>query len=672
MTPEVLEGMREDNRYGTLGQVLPTPPEGGSVVYAYARDDKQGRRPAGVGSDNDYVQGLLKAYTTVFFPGRYNVGNLELENGQRLIGVYEGGNKAILRGTTPIARNWSAVSGGKLWRLPYTGANASLPDADVPDGPTRSTRCADNGDACLRKRNLFIDARMAYHAKSKAAVGTNSTSAREWYFDDANDVLYLERERDDTEASIRDLSYSLSTEDRAFSNAGGLAAFARDVYVANLAFFGYAEQAFTTGHSWKVERCEFIYNHREGVELRGDSNFLVRNHFYNNSNIGIKGTTNDSRVVYNRINNTNFFGLFRQSWQAAGLKVTQNAGLEVAHNYVHDNNCNALWTDVYAVSTSYHRNLVERNPRGIHYEISRGGNIYQNVINDSGDFDVLITGAHDTRVHSNTVFGARNGITLKQSRRDFYPVNSINPSRDACVGVIAGKDLRPDCNEQIRDITVDSNKVTVTREADKPVGILVELPCNGENGFVYPTDDYLGRRFYTNPDYGLVFDRNYYVVPDQERGSGPPLPYNKTVRHFASWGDSSRLCPGKPGSRNGTFGVWRSKIGRDANSCVGRYVPDGQALQPRDLGAAAGLDAITVAPVPLADELTLRAPDAVLADVRSVSLVAVDGRTYVVSDGATGAAGPEWPLALPDLPAGVYALQIHAATSVRTVPVFKQ
>ena len=674
---------------------------GSNAVYA---------NPSGRYDHTNYLQGLINSldtangqYTIVLAPGTYRVGELRLTDKLRLLGNGgANGEKVVFKATTAISGTWAPanVAGKKAWRLAYTGA-----DETITTGDGTSTQCAD-GAACQYKRNLFVNTKMAYRVGTESKFGVTDSKnpgrnfTRDWYLND--DTIFLEwlpSDGDHTNgnATINGKYYEIATYDKAFAgeDLGGDNALKKNVTINNITFFGYAENAFTAGDNWQILHCEFTYMHREAVDLRGKAVKVEGNHFYRNNNISISGRTNSKETVqgpadassvitYNRIERTNFLKLFDKKWQSAALKVTRNRNLEIAFNYVFDNDeAVGLWVDVYADDVHIHDNVVRNNYRGIFYEISTRGEIYQNVIENHSSSGIIVGNSNHTNVTNNTVYDAETGILINQDTRDYLPKNSDDPND--CVDSDTSGDEAEYCDSQIRDIDVLRNKITIVGECDKEdnykdcnklVGIRVDIQPNTDEYLIKNKYyNYLAERFYRNPNYDINFNNNHYIFPKRSDSDT----WRESEVFYAVWDDT---FPQGQGTQTVSFDEWSQNTPypngpkRDTYRCIEQYFPNAasRTTAPIQKSVIANEPTVTAYPVPFDDQLTVNIESLALKDIQQVSLVSLDGAIHRIDPKDLHLTNSRKSLiiALPQLAAGMYFLRINSSNEIKTVLVMKQ
>jgi hypothetical protein len=178
---------------------------------------------------------------------------------------------------------------------------------------------------------------------------------------------------------------------------------------------------------WVIRDCEVHHNVGAGVTF-GNKTQLINNNIHHNDQIGVRGNGDSVLVQGNEIayNNPDWHYDFEGTGREfGGTKFATTHGLVVRGNYVHDNNGNALWTDVDNVDALYENNRSVSNAgAGIFHEISYQAIIRNNVTTGNGFArgwifgpGILISASPDVEVYGNSVSGNKMGIIGIQQDR---------------------------------------------------------------------------------------------------------------------------------------------------------------------------------------------------------------------------------------------------------------
>jgi parallel beta-helix repeat protein len=174
-----------------------------------------------------------------------------------------------------------------------------------------------------------------------------------------------------------------------------------------------------TGNNDTIRNSQFDYNGQEGIHASNANNLLVKN----------------SETAYN---NTLPGKQFDPGWEAGGNKFAHTTGTVVNGLVSHNNIGSGIWFDVDNQNATIENSISHDNGQGIHYEISYGGKIYNNLVyknqykNDTLNFDptqlepsapmaygIFVSSSAGVQVYNNTaVYNDRSGISVSGPVRD--------------------------------------------------------------------------------------------------------------------------------------------------------------------------------------------------------------------------------------------------------------
>lgn len=280
--------------------------------------------------------------------------------------------------------------------------------------------CQPDYPLCGWDQDLFINNVLQTKATSKTNLAAGS-----WYFDHANNAVYLP-------ANPEGLTVELSMTPYAFyGNAAG-------VKLTGIVVEKYANTAQTgaiggdnwetgLGTGWSLQSVESRWNHGAGAFL-GSGASVSDCYFHHNGQLGIKLTGSNASLSGSEIAWNNQQG-FLTSWEAGGGKFTDTENLLVQSNYVHDNLGEGLWTDTDNIDTTYANNTVEDNQTGgIMHEVSYAAVIKNNTVSGNApdelvwleNAQILIQNSSSVQVYGNSVEVPANGgnaITIVNQNR---------------------------------------------------------------------------------------------------------------------------------------------------------------------------------------------------------------------------------------------------------------
>ena len=183
---------------------------------------------------------------------------------------------------------------------------------------------------------------------------------------------------------------------------------------SNASAFAQQEAAVTLSSNSSIENCDIQYADFAGLSM----GYLTTNTTALNCNVSNNGNSgvNTSSSYNFRITNVSMKGnntrKFNALWHAGGFKGTTKSYGVVENCEVAFNNGTGIWFD-YANSGStivIRNNYIHDNgpvDAGIHFEVSKNGLIYNNVIIDNSRRGIYLSGADNTQVFHNTIVGSR-------------------------------------------------------------------------------------------------------------------------------------------------------------------------------------------------------------------------------------------------------------------------
>jgi parallel beta-helix repeat protein len=324
-----------------------------------------------------------------------------------------GRSGADLNGSKVLS-NW--VESGSYWIT--TGA----PAQDRPYGdPT--LYCADPTTGCVYPQDLYVN-NMPYVHKLSLPI-----TSRQWYFDYANDMIYLSQ-------SPIGQTVELGVTRQAFSG------YVNHVTIQNLIVEKYATPLMAGaigpyGSNWTITSNEIRLNHGAGIKPQHASdNYeqILRNSVHDNGQQGIAvGGGIGTLVEYNTIARNDYALVLSE---AGGGKISATVDVQVIDNRYTDNNSVGLWADSGATGSLFTGNMISGSQLdGVRYEISHYGIISNNtLINNAQDRstgvcegnarEIVLADSDNTIVSGNVITTSCAGITLTQGSRNLE-VNDV-------------------------------------------------------------------------------------------------------------------------------------------------------------------------------------------------------------------------------------------------------
>jgi endo-1,4-beta-xylanase len=326
-------------------------------------------------------------------PGLYRLTeSISPKAGDRLIGA----PGAILNGSKPVT-NW--MQKGSLWIA--TG------QTQHSESHWKSTWPPLANPPAQFNEDLFLDGKQLRRVLSTAEVVPGT-----FYFDYDAATIYIadppaghELESSAVEAGVR-------------SKAPGIT-------VQGLTIEKFTSAGISLGSDARIENNETRYIHGLGIQFSSGAR-VVHNKTHHNGMYGMTGAGESPLVEDNEIAYNNTAGYHTANggcWAAGGAKYVYTRNMVVRGNYVHDNYCAGLWSDIDNIDTTYENNRIENNwAQGLFIEISYRGAIRNNVIRGNFGTGILFNSSSDQDVSGNQISdnGAGktdNGVAVHPSIR---------------------------------------------------------------------------------------------------------------------------------------------------------------------------------------------------------------------------------------------------------------
>lgn len=209
----------------------------------------------------------------------------------------------------------------------------------------------------------------------------------------------------------------------------------RDLYFRHSCTASYKRQgcAIEIGQGNIVEDCDIRWCDFGGVSLSwnlADSK-VIGCFVSDNGALGVMAPGSPAFLIQNCTVLMNNYRNFQQDWHAGGIKATSNCYGTIENCEVGENNGTGIWFDDARTSqpkvTRY--NYVHDNgPKegGIMFEISKYGQIYNNVLVNNGHRAIYISASDEAQVYNNTVVNSmtRAGIEVDGVPRQGYTLTN--------------------------------------------------------------------------------------------------------------------------------------------------------------------------------------------------------------------------------------------------------
>ena len=196
------------------------------------------------------------------------------------------------------------------------------------------------------------------------------------------------------------------------------------IAVQGLTIEKFTEAGISAGSNSLIQDNEVRYVHGSGIRF-GSGARVLRNRTHHNGMYGMTGAGDNPLVEGNEIAFNNTAGYHTKNggcWAAGGANFVRSDHLVVRGNYVHDNYCAGLWSDIDNIHTTYEDNRIENNyAQGLFIEISYAGVIRNNVITGNMGTGILFNSSSDQDVHGNRL--AHNGAGTPDNGVAVHPAN---------------------------------------------------------------------------------------------------------------------------------------------------------------------------------------------------------------------------------------------------------
>jgi parallel beta-helix repeat protein len=423
------------------------------------------------------VAGHQPGTTYCFAPGLYRLTQTIVpKDGDRFIGA----SGTILSGAKVIA-NWTKE--GNLWVA--TGQTQRSPLSWKREWPALVDLTAQYNE------DVFLDDRPLTRVLSAAEVGSGK-----FYFDYDAATIYI---GDDPLGQIVECSSltigirgagkkvdATRPEDLSESNRSARA----NIVIEGLSVEKFIEAGISLGQHAIIRNNEARYIHGSGIRF-GTGAQVLNNRVHHNGKYGISGSGAGVLIEGNEIafNNTaNYHVANGGCFDSGGTKFVLTDHLVVRKNYVHDNYCGGLWSDMYDINTIYEGNRIEHNyTEGIKIEISYATVIRDNTISGNMGNGILISSSPDLEAYGNTI--SDNGVGSP-------PENAAHEPADWHGGIVIVQQRRgsgPHGDLLAKNIYIHDNTITM------PIGV------------TGPTKALGNRSVFTQNN---RFDKNHYKVPE--------------------------------------------------------------------------------------------------------------------------------------------------------------
>lgn len=404
----------------------------------------------------------------------------------------------------------SEIRGSDVWKDWERDGDFWRSRKALPHFPQVKVRCIPGTSRCLWPEQVFFDGRPLRQVDSEPGSGQFAVDAgrhvllkddpggqlvevtvrRHWVLGEADNV------------TVRNFTM------RHASNAG------RSGAVMN------RPEAVSGGYDgWMLQDNRLSDAHGAVVNFDNATGLRVLgNDISRGGQLGVQGSGSGEIISGNKIHDNNTEG-FDWEWEAGGIKTSYADNVEVSSNEIYRNKGSAVWFDIDSRNNTISDNRIYDNARyGIHYEISEGGRIFDNVIWENGwgtpdwasGAGIALGNSSDTEVYDNILAWNADGIAVVALDRE-------GASWD-----------------RVRDVYVHDNTVLSRDRIEHPEENFALAWLQGGSAQVF------------NPSSGNRGERNRYWYPDPE-GESVRYEWNKDA--FSKLADFNAT----PGEENGRY-----------------------------------------------------------------------------------------------------------------------
>lgn len=297
---------------------------------------------------------------------------------------------------------------------------------------------ANASDARGRARNqLFIDGAYVQEVSSQSALRPGT-----FYLDKASKNVYVQT-ADRANPSKKTVEASVTSGPLLATNGfdnlvvRGL----NFAHNANLPQDNATVQVRGGSDNVLIDRVSVQYAAGAGISVGGNNNVIQNSRFNYNGQQGIHSANTNNLLVKNSetsYNNTLAGKQFDPGWEAGGNKFVRSKNAVVDGLVSHHNIGSGIWFDINNQNATIRNSISHHNGKGIHYEISHTGKIYNNLVyknqyqydtvsfnplkfepNSPSAYGIYVSSSDGVEVFNNTVVeNDRSGISVTGPIRD--------------------------------------------------------------------------------------------------------------------------------------------------------------------------------------------------------------------------------------------------------------
>lgn len=196
-------------------------------------------------------------------------------------------------------------------------------------------------------------------------------------------------------------------------NSNGRTLTLRDVDISQVASYRQSAAVKAGTADAVFDNVRVAYAHGSGLSCGGEARCEITDSlFEDNGTVGIASSKALSLLISgNRVTDNGHLpdADYDDGFESAGMKITgttDNANRTIEDNEADHNTDRGIWIDVNANDVTVQNNRVHHNDQfGIHYEISRGGRILDNVLWENGWVDTTATSSNSADIYNSQSSG---------------------------------------------------------------------------------------------------------------------------------------------------------------------------------------------------------------------------------------------------------------------------
>jgi parallel beta-helix repeat protein len=309
-------------------------------------------------------------------------------------------------------RPGSEIRGSDVWEDWVGSDGIWRSEKTLPDFPQTEVQCMPGTSRCLWPEQVFFDGRPLEQVASDPGPGQFAVDA------DRNVLLDDDPRGHLVEVSVRRYWVLGEADDvtiegftmRHAANGGRTGA------IMNRP--GRMDGGYD---NWTVRDNRLSDAHGAVVSLKNATGLeILGNDISRGGQLGIKDAGDGEVIRGNKVHDNNTED-FDWGWEAGGFKAVLVSDVIVDSNEFYYNNGNAVWFDIDVRNSTISDNRIHDNARrGIHYEISEGGEIFGNDIWENGwgtpdwasGAGIGVSNSSNTEVYGNTLAWNADGIAV--------------------------------------------------------------------------------------------------------------------------------------------------------------------------------------------------------------------------------------------------------------------